>query len=58
MHNKKHGNQIKFNALAENINDPRKLYGWVFVVTLFSVASMLLSQTALYMALKMKFGGP
>ena len=48
---------MKFNALAENINDPKKLYGWVFVVTLFSVASMLLSQTALYMALKMKFGG-
>jgi hypothetical protein len=57
MSKRKNRNQYWLNTLAETVNDPKKLHGWVFIVTLFSVASLLFSQTAIYMALKWKFSG-
>lgn len=53
----KNKNRFWFRAMAEAIDDPKRLYGWVFVVTLFSVAAMLLSQTAIFMAFKLRFEG-
>ena len=57
MTKKKNKNQFWLNALAEAVDNPKRLHGWVFIVTLFSVASLLFSQTAIYMALKWKFTG-
>jgi hypothetical protein len=57
MIKKKNKNQFWFDVLAKAIDDPKRLHGWVFIVTLFSVASLLFSQTAIYMALKWKFTG-
>jgi len=43
--------------LAENIENTKRIEGPIFVITLFSVAAILLSQTAIFVALRMKFGG-
>jgi hypothetical protein len=42
---------------AKNVDNTKRIEGPVFVVTLFSVAAILLSQTALFVALRAKLGG-
>ena len=41
----------RFKKFAKNVNNPKKLQGYLFVLTLFAVAGMLFSQTAVYLAL-------
>jgi hypothetical protein len=49
--------QKELKRFALNINNPKKLHGPVFVLTLFAVAAMVFSQTALFIGFKISFAG-